>query len=169
MDWVVFVVQWLHVLSAIMWFGGTLYQNLVALPAILRLPPGERQIEAAGNLVELSGRVVRPAAYATVVLGILRGTVFGQIRSLDALTTAYGVTWLVALIVTISIIVYVEAFLAPRGAVLIRDVEGATGGPGGGPTPAFSEEVRRVTFLGMLELAGFLVVFTCMILMRFGL
>jgi hypothetical protein len=95
--------------------------------------------------------------------------VFGTIRSVDALTTAYGITWLVALIVAVSMIVYVRVLLAPRGAALIADVAGATGGPGGGPTPAFAAAVSRVRTLGGIELLGFLVVFTCMILMRFGL
>jgi uncharacterized membrane protein len=168
-DWLQFTVQWLHVLSAITWFGGNLYQNLVAIPAILKLPAGERQIEAAGHLTRLSERVIGPAAYATIVLGIIRGTVFGPIRSVDALTTTYGLTWLLALVIAVSMVVYVRVLLAPRGAALIADAAGATGGPGGGPTSAFTAEVRRVTTLGMIELGGFLIVFTCMILMRFGL
>jgi hypothetical protein len=45
--------------------------------------------------------VIIGAASAVIVLGILRGTVFGQIKTLDALTTTYGLTWLVALVLAL--------------------------------------------------------------------
>src|SRR4029079_6901884 len=47
--------------------------------------------------------VYRVVAPLIIVLGFLRGTVFGPIKNLDALTTAYGITWLVALVVTIAL------------------------------------------------------------------
>ena len=39
----------------------------------------------------------------------------------------------------------------------------------GGPTPELDRAVVRIKLLAGLELFGFLVIFTCMILMRFGL
>jgi hypothetical protein len=42
-------------------------------------------------------------------------------------------------------------------------------GPDGSPTPALAAATDRVKHLVSLELIGFVVIFTCMILMRFGL
>jgi uncharacterized membrane protein len=36
-DWVVFGVQWLHILLAILWFGNSLSLSAVTIPAISRL------------------------------------------------------------------------------------------------------------------------------------
>jgi hypothetical protein len=41
--------------------------------------------------------------------------------------------------------------------------------PGGTAALAFASQVQRVKLLALLELHGFFVIFTCMILMRFGL
>lgn len=102
MDWVLFAVQWLHVLGGIFWFGGTLFLNVVVIPAVIRLPL-ERQRDVGRSLSAQLGRIVAPVAMATILLGILRGTVFGPLKSHDALVgTAYGLTWLVGLIAALA-------------------------------------------------------------------
>jgi hypothetical protein len=40
---------------------------------------------------------------------------------------------------------------------------------GGTAALAFAAQVKRVKLLALLELLGFFIIFTCMILMRFGL
>ncbi|HZS76995.1 MAG TPA: hypothetical protein VFA41_10320 [Ktedonobacteraceae bacterium] len=32
--WAIIIVRWLHVLTGIFWFGGTLYLNFVVIPSI---------------------------------------------------------------------------------------------------------------------------------------
>ena len=115
MDWLQLAVQWLHVFLGVFWFGSTLYVDFVLIPGLQTLTPGKAR--EAGAAVGAQGvKVILPVAVLTILLGVIRGTVFGPIKSLEALGTIYGITWLVA-----------------------------------------------------LELIGFFIVFTCMILMRFGL
>ena len=156
MNWVLFAVQWLHVLLGIVWFGYALSIYFLVSPAIVALPePAQR--ETWGRLGALAARVLPGVAALVILLGILRGTVFGPIDSLDALFgTAYGLTWLVALIVTIGLIVHGARFLGPATEGL-RDA------------PDLPKAAARVRRLATADLAGFAVVFTCMILMRFGL
>lgn len=78
MNWLVFVVQWLHVLGGIFWFGGTLYVTFVLIPALRRGPP-EYAREVSRNLNRQAERVILPVAVITIALGFLRGTVFGPI------------------------------------------------------------------------------------------
>jgi uncharacterized membrane protein len=33
MDWLLFVVQWLHVFLGIFWFGAVLYSDFILIPA----------------------------------------------------------------------------------------------------------------------------------------
>ena len=104
-----------------------------------------------------------------IVLGILRGTVFGQIQSLDELTTTYGLTWLVALIAAVGTFAWAKMKIEPgihrMNAIPLAEALL----PNGTPSPAMLAAVGVLKRATALELIGFLVVFTCMILMRFGL
>jgi hypothetical protein len=83
--------------------------------------------------------------------------------------TAYGITWLVALVVA------VVAFfwgLNVIGAAVARfnafDMSRATVADGR-PSPEFTALIADIKRKSSIELLLFLVIFTCMILMRFGL
>jgi uncharacterized membrane protein len=164
-DWVTFVVQWLHVLLGIVWFGYSLALAIFFIPAINRLPiTTQRQIGAA--LGEYVTPIIDVLAPAIVILGFIRGTLLGPIDSVaEVFTTAYGITWLVALVTAIAVffwgrIVIVGAVRRLTEAPLTAD---------GGPTPELDAALARAKRVTVLELLGFLVIFTCMILMRFGL
>jgi uncharacterized membrane protein len=90
----------------------------------------------------------------------------GPIKSVDYLLgTAYGLTWLTAL--TITVLTYLFGLFAIIPA--LRRMDAAPVASDGSPTPELTAATNRVKRLVSLELIGFLVIFTCMILMRFGL
>jgi uncharacterized membrane protein len=164
-NWVTFAVQWLHVLLGIIWFGYSLAMAIFVIPVISSLPiPVQRQIGARlGSRTEPILDVLVPTI---VVLGVIRGTVLGPIRSVaDAFTTAYGITWLVALVA--AVVVYLWSRFVIIGAVRRLNATPLTAD--GGPTPEMEAALSRAKQVTVLELLGFLVIFTCMILMRFGL
>jgi uncharacterized membrane protein len=167
-DWLVFSVHWLHVLAAITWFGAVIYTDFILIPGLMTLPAGEQR--SAGSAIgKQAFRVIMGAATAVIILGILRGTVFGPIRSVDALTTAYGLTWLLALVVTL--VTYWWGLKVIGGALERFNafpLEEATLADGS-TNPALAVLVNDVKRKTMLELVFFFVIFTCMILMRFGL
>ncbi len=167
--WGLIVIQWLHVFLGIFWFGSTLYLDFVVIPAVMTLPL-EQQRSVSKPLTMFSDRVLIPAAILVILLGLVRGTIFGQVRSLDFLFgTAYGITFLIAFLAAVATLSwghfvvgraarYLEAF--PLTEVMKS---------GGAVALAFASQVQRVKLLALLELLGFFVIFTCMILMRFGL
>ena len=167
MDWTLFAVQWLHVLLGITWFGAAITANLIFVPALSRLPL-DRQREAGGPYGEVSQRIIPPVAVGVIVLGVLRGTGFGQVKSLDALATAYGLTWLIALILATATFAWgkwrIEPALHRMNAIPIDQALDADGRP----SPAMTAALDSVKRVAGLELLGFIAVFTCMILMRFG-
>ena len=166
MDWLVFGVQWLHVLLGIFWFGSTLYLDFVLIPALMTLPLGEQR-RAGAAIGARAVPIFTGVAVAVIVLGILRGTVFGQIKSLDALGTQYGVTWLVALVAAVATAYWGLRILTPAVKKLYTIPE-SEAGAAGGQSPGIAAAVADIRRKGQIELLGFFVIFTCMILMRFG-
>ncbi len=82
MDWVVFGVQWLHVLLGIFWFGNAIAVAVILIPAISALPiPTQRQV--GSRYADIAERTFKVVAPTVIALGIIRGTVLGPIRSLD--------------------------------------------------------------------------------------
>lgn len=150
------VVHYLHVLAGIVWFGGYVFMALGVWPALLRRPPAEAKatLQAmdrfVGPLMMLSGTLV-------FWLGILRGTWLGPIKSWGyLLTTAYGLTFLVALLLTLA--------LTAHGAVSSRTMytkvwEGDRFRP---------EAARYIRNSNLFSLGLFVLVLLCMVLMRFG-
>ena len=155
----IIAVQWLHVLLGIFWFGSTLYANVILVPTLMGLPL-QKQQEVSGRLARRSTQVLQPVAALVIVLGFLRGTVFGQLHSLaDVFETTYGLTWLVALLAGLALFGW--AFI-----VLKRALERLNTAQG---PEQFAAGLTRAKVLTLAELAFFAVIFTCMILMRFGL
>ena len=80
--WLVAVVQWLHVLFAIFWFGSVLALTFVVMPVLGREPqPGKQAF--VGALERQVHRLLPPLAGMTILLGIVRGTVLGPVTSLQ--------------------------------------------------------------------------------------
>ncbi len=132
---VVGLVHWIHVFFGVFWFGTVLYPRLVLFPALRTLPDDQYQ---AARRVMVSGNARRwtyTFAYGTIVFGILRGAVNGIFAQLD---TAYGVTYLAALVLGVFMLVI-------------------NFGPWSHP------------WLPTLFVWSFPVMFTLMVLMRFGL
>jgi putative copper export protein len=164
MDWLTFVIQWTHVLLGVLWFGNSLVLAVITIPAINRLPiPVQRQFgrEYGARATPVFDIIVP----LLILLGMMRGTLLGPIDSLDDVVgTAYGITWLVGLLAAVA------TFLWGR-FVIVGAVERMAAAPLTAeerPTPELEAAVARVKRVTVLELIGFLVVFTCMILMRFG-
>jgi uncharacterized membrane protein len=158
MVWLV-TVQWLHVLLGVVWFGGTLYINLILIPSLLPLPR-EQQQEVSARIGPMTTRVLRPAAILVIVFGFIRGTFLGQLHSVqEVVGTTYGMTWLIALISTLALFAFTELVLDPAVSHLNIAKEEAE----------YGATLRRVQVVSVIQLLGFFAIFTCMVLMRFGL
>src|SRR5512146_412961 len=101
MNWTEAGAQWLHILFGTFWFGGMLFSNYVVIPAIGRLP-AEGRGAAMAAVGSQAGRVIPWVAIGAILLGIVRGTVLGDIRSVDDLGTAYAIEWLVGLVAAVA-------------------------------------------------------------------
>ncbi len=156
MDWLQFAVQWLHVLLGILWFGYALSMYFLGTPALMELPEAQGRVTNA-RLGEIGKKTFPFVGLAVLALGVIRGTVFGPINSVDDLLgTAYGWTWLVALVTTVALFYTGARYIGPTFEGL-KDA------------PDYAGSVARLRRISTIDLGLFFVVFTCMILMRFGL
>ncbi len=151
-------IQWLHVLGGIFWFGSTLFVSLILAPAMMSLPP--RTTEPVFRATTKRARVVLETVGAiTVLLGIIRGTLLGPVQSVQFLLgTPYGITWSIALALGLGILAWSHFVLGPS-------TDRLRGAMAAGDTAAMRRGMAEI----LVELIGFFGIFTCMILMRFGL
>ncbi len=167
--WSLIIIQWLHILLGVFWFGSTLYLDFVVIPAVMTLPL-EQQRSVSKPLTLFSDRVLIPAAILVIVLGLVRGIVFGPVQSLDILFgTAYGITFLIAFLATVATFLWGHFAVGRAARHLEAFPLSEVMKSSGTVAVAFAAQVQRVKLLALLELLGFFVIFTCMILMRFGL
>lgn len=167
--WGIIIVQWLHVLTGIFWFGGTLYLNFVVIPSIgvLSIPDQRKLSERIGHLSE---RTIAPAATLVILLGLVRGIVFGPVRSVDFLFgTPYGITFFIGFLAAVA--TYFWGLLVVNGTAkkLSAVPLQADGTFDAKSQTLFNQRLNSLKTLALLELLGFFSIFTCMILMRFGL
>lgn len=165
MNWGEATVQWLHILFGTFWFGGALFANFVVVPALMKLQ-AEPQQQFLKSLAASPAMLI--AATGTIVLGFIRGTVFGEVKDLAALGTAYGIWWLVGLIAAVATYAYGTWYLQPRANRLSADMAASGVGPGGQMVPELAARMSRLKVIALLELVGFFVVFTAMIAMHFA-
>ncbi len=156
--WLQIVFTWLHVLAGIFWFGGTLFAAFVLGPTVMSLPPQMQAAisRAAATRVPV---ITETVGAITILLGIVRGTLLGPVQSMGVLFgTPYGITWGIALVLALGVLGWAHFVTFPLGDRMAAALE--TGD---------TAVMQRVLALGLIELAGFFGIFTCMILMRFGL
>jgi uncharacterized membrane protein len=141
----------------IIWFGGYVFMAFALWPALLRRPASEAKAiyeaieRPAGTLMIWSGTLV-------LLLGLLRGIWLGPVKSLQfVFSTAYGLTFLAALIVAIVLSAY-------GGATSRKMAERVWDGDRFQPDAA-----RYLRSSYAFALVCFAIILSCMVLMRFGL
>ena len=159
MTWPVFLrvaVEWLHIAIGIAWVGAHITFDFAVLPGLLRRPAAEAK--AANEAIVAAAQPLFMSGMLVVLLGIVRGTLLGPITSLDFLFgTAYGITWLVALVLTLGIGTWSGLWY---GRLLGPVWEG----------DRIRTGVRRRIHVGTaITLSGFAVVLGCMVLLGVGL
>jgi putative copper resistance protein D len=166
--WPLVVVQWLHVAFAIAWVGGTLAMAVLVAPAAAGLPLESRR--AVGRrLAARAGAFYAVAGTGTLLLGIVRGTLLGSLRSVPSLATPYGLTWLVALVITVGLAMMGALVVGPAFDRMHADDRLWAPLADGEAAPALTRAARRLDLLSRAELAGFGLVLGCMVLMSVGM
>jgi putative copper export protein len=151
------LVHWLHVMSGAVYFGASLLFTFALWPVMLRMPARDSRAlyDALGPPV---GIVMASAGHTVLWLGILRGTWFGPIQSMEMLTkTAYGHTFMTALLLTVVLLAFGGV---TRGRTEARVWNGDQYQPGA---------ARFIWRTNMTSVVLLVLILACMVAMRFGL
>ena len=151
------LVQWLHILTGIAWFGGYIFLDFVLWPTLLRLPDQQATFTYA-MLSKFAGPMMATSGSLVVLLGVARGTWLGPIKSFSFLFgSSYGITWLLALAIALILTVWGagwhDRFIGPvwEGDSVKTGIMG------------------RLRFSTIFEMICFSLILACMILMGVGL
>ena len=155
--WIVGLLTYAHVLSAIGWLGGALTMNLALGPLMNRFAPSTRMY-LLQHFVPRFGRTTAAFAGLTVLFGV---GLYASIYSGSSATwfTVLGVGILLALVAfVIGVAVTVPA--GNRLAVIARDMAGKPPGP---PPPEFAPLLRRLQVSSALAMVLLLAVLGFMV------
>jgi uncharacterized membrane protein len=154
MIWLQSGLLYLHVLGAIFWFGSGLTFQYLIVPALEKMP-----FESQKSLLTTAGanygRIVGPVAGLTVLFGILRGISTGV---LGALNTAYGITWILAIVGAAFVMFVGIRFIGPAA-------ERMQAGESREQVLAAAAQTRRA---GAVERTGMLGMLVLMVAMHAG-
>lgn len=157
MYWLFVALYALHVIAAIVWFGGGLTGVLITGPALQRAGAGARA-DVSAQIGVFAKKVYPVAGTATILIGATLAVLGGRVTTLDGLETPYGITVLAALALAIGVWYW-------GGFVTGRSMQRVTAAPPAQRPALLAKALRNVAY----EQVGFFAVFGCMVLMRFGL
>jgi hypothetical protein len=156
MYWLLIALYALHVIAAIVWFGGGLTNVLITAPALQRASEGARA-EVGFQIGALASKIYPLAATVTIVLGVVLAVLGGRVTSLEGLASPYGITVAVALVLAVGVWLWGKFVIGPA----MQRMQTAP------PADRASLLGRALKFVA-LEQVAFVAVFGCMVLMRFG-
>jgi hypothetical protein len=151
-----FAIQWVHVLLGVFWFGSVLFADAFLAPGLRQMSPAGQQEfgRFVGSRIPPTMRVV---SILVIALGVVRGTVFGRIDTVGDLQSVYGAAWLLSLAAAAGVMLWGELITSKRIARM------QTAAP-----EDMAAATASVMRSALVELGGFLVVFTCMVVMHFS-
>jgi uncharacterized membrane protein len=160
------LIEAIHVTAAITWLGGHLAWQYLVLPTWFGQPV-DVQRELGRSLVTRYERVVIPAALVVFVTGVLRGTMFGRIHTLDDLAVRYGASWAAALVLVLVTFAIGARLGTPRVRAYLDDDPAWSAAIAGDPAALLRRRRAFVRAL-RLELSVMLAVLALMFVMRFS-
>ncbi len=151
----VIVVQFLHVFFGAILVGSSVFMNFVLIPVLLKRPSAESRAFFETGMKPIS-ILMGVSGGMTLLLGVFRGTLFGQIKSLPDLSTPYGITFLIAFALTLMMMI-----LGPRtGPLLLKKTWN-----GKKYNPNAAKEAAAIVRFPLIMT---LIILICMVLMHFG-
>lgn len=154
MVWLQSALLFLHILAAIFWFGSGLTFQHVIVPALGKMER-EGQQSFMTSVGAGYGKVIPIVAISTIILGILRGISVGVLGSLN---TAYGITWLLAIVGGLIVMFIGARFIGPTA----QKLESAQS------REEFLARLKDIRRYGGAERAGMLGMIVLMVAMRAG-
>ena len=145
------LVQYLHVLSGVLWFGAGFYVTLVQLPALVTLPPAQR-VPAIAALGPRQVRYIVRLAEITIGFGIFNAILTGRLARLgETLGSLWGWAILIGAILAIGLYVLLQTGVKPAVFRIVAVARATQHGDVAGlaELPALAQRIRTLGFVQM--------------------
>ena len=159
-------VQWLHVLSGVLWIGGGFYTIVVQLPALMATPaPARGAVMPA--LVPRQFRYIFRVAELTIATGLLNLFASGRGQELTRLDTRWSWAILIGIVLAIGIYAATRATIGRWAFRLLTVGPRAAGGDAAAAAEmgALGERIRR---FGYFQLVVGAAIILAMVTARFS-
>lgn len=152
-----------HILLGITWVGGILFIGWGVFPATLQLSLKNQRFFLI-KLMKWSHHLFSIIGFFVIVTGVLLGTAFGPLHSIDAiLHTRYGHIWLTALIISIITLLW-GIFVGYREMMIIFTNDYLWHEADQGNKKPLLLELIRLALLEPMEVVGFVALVVLMVL-----
>ncbi len=154
----------IHILLGIMWAGGIMFVGWGVYPVTLKMPL-ENQRKFLIQLMKWTHHLFTLIGSLVIFTGFLLGTVFGPIKSWEALFySTYGLLWLTAFFLGIFALLW-GIFVGYRGMMrLFLDDFVWTEAVNGNKEPLM-RGLFRLTVMESMEVIGFIALVVIMVLL----
>jgi len=149
-------IQFLHILFGAIYLGGFIYIHFVLWPTLLSRPSAEAK-GFYGAVLKKTTILMGSSLGMTFLLGITLGIGNHQINSLESLGTKYGITYLIALLANLVLLLQGPG----RGPALLNKIWN-----GNQFVPDAAKTVKKMYRSTQVAIG---VILICMILMVYGL
>ena len=161
-----FIVQYLHVLSGLMWLGGGFYTIFVQSPALMAVAPPARGATLALLAPKQVTYLLRLGEF-TILSGALRAVVSGRANELSSLDTRWEIAILIGIVLALALLGIGHAILKPGVTRMLT--LGPKAAQGDQAAAAEAEAlVNRFKNLGYVQLGLGTVIVLMMVLARFS-
>lgn len=152
-----------HILLGIIWFGGVLFVGWGVFPASQKLQP-TAQREFLSQLMAWVHWPFSLTGIGVIVTGIILGTIGGPLKSWEAvLTTSYGHLFTTAFIVAVVTLLW-GMFIGYNHTMKVFSQTDIWKKAEEGNKKPLTKAFIGIAALESVEIIGFLIILTCMIL-----
>lgn len=123
------VLHVLHLVTAVVWGGGSIFVALILFPSLARLPAAQAQAVLT-RIAPLAGVVMGVTGFGVLLTGVLRAWWGGGIASLGDLATPYGVLVSLSFVLTFVITGFEGMFRQRMRRMMDQPEEYARRAPG---------------------------------------
>lgn len=158
-----YIVLFIHILLAIIWFGGVLFIGWGVFPASQKLKPTIQQ-NFLSNLMFWVHWPLTFTGLSVIISGIILGTVLGPLKSWDSIfSTTYGHIFTTALIVSIFTLLW-GMFISYKHTMAILSNTDIWIQAENGNNKPLKKAFLKIAAVEAIEVIGFITILICMVL-----
>lgn len=157
------LLLFIHILLAIIWFGGVLFVGWGVFPASQKLKPAVQR-EFLSDLMSWVHWPLTYAGLSVIITGIILGTFAGPLKNWDSIvSSSYGHIFTIALIVAVFTLLW-GMFISYKHTMTVLSQTDLWDNAEKGNNKPLIKAFLGIAAIESVEIAGFVIILICMVL-----